>query len=991
MIDEELLLLDSLAYYKELSDDSLNVAIGDFINNKNDNTDPQKYVTYFDNTLWYKDGEGMDNIIDLVNSNPALSSLVIVYPKIKKDDTTSSVCLVDPATNDVYVIYCGNYENLYYRYKEDDIGTWIENVVGSVEADTAEQKRALDFYEESIEAAREYLKEKGFLEKDENERYKKSLNITVSGHSAGGNQAQYVTVAYKRSENYDANNDITKCVSFDGQGFSDEFLEKYKKEISLCAGKITSYCPTTSIVGAMMNPIPGIKQVFIDVGVPEDFIIGFHLPFELIDENGNFKEEGYPSMEYIFLNAYSRFAVDMAQLTPWLDEVKALEGLGMILNDLAHGDGKDALIDGLSNRDTRILLDTIVGEMGIILYTAYVVPEVYAGIKVLTDSYNDLRLIYQMSKEEDLGGAIQKGSQYVVKLAAGLKMFEIGMGMGHPLVALTGFFVGCAFGETMVAVVEEGLEYFFSSLDDIFKDAFSTRRHIADPLVIDLDGDGFEITSVMNGVYFDDNNEGLAEKTQWVSPDDGLLAIDLNGDGIINDGSELFGTSTIMPDGSLAKSGFEALMQYDTNGDGVIDENDDMYSRLLIWQDLNSDGISQSDELRTLAEMGIKSISLSAGMVDGINTADITYDDESTSHIGEFYFDAELYNTKEKEITEISDDIAGLPDIKAIGNVKSLHTLMQNDSTGVLKGYVESFAASDDNNEKEQLITKILYFITGACDVAYGSRGTNFDAKKLAVIEAFMGRNFVGTEGSNPVDSAAPLLEEIYTGIHEMYFNLLNGATKLKDYMTLIFMTDKDGKAYIDTTLFNEYVKICAEKGTDMKSVVADMGRYILTVGSANINSFTDYIQAYVGMEDYMQEIGKISGCNIYLGSEEDDTISVNGNHVIIIGIAGDDKIYGGLGDDYIIGGKGNDYLQGGTGADTYIFNLGDGQDIINNWDTYNWTSDKILFGEGIREEDIRVRRSGNDLILENVNNEDRILRILLHRKRGVCRRNSMG
>lgn len=45
--------------------------------------------------------------------------------------------------------------------------------------------------------------------------------------------------------------------------------------------------------------------------------------------------------------------------------------------------------------------------------------------------------------------------------------------------------------------------------------------------------------------------------------DDGLLAIDLNGDGIINDGSELFGSSTAMPDGSIARLGFEALAQYD--------------------------------------------------------------------------------------------------------------------------------------------------------------------------------------------------------------------------------------------------------------------------------------------------------------------------------------------------------------------------------------------------------------------------------------------
>lgn len=66
-----------------------------------------------------------------------------------------------------------------------------------------------------------------------------------------------------------------------------------------------------------------------------------------------------------------------------------------------------------------------------------------------------------------------------------------------------------------------------------------------------------------------------------------ILAIDLNGDGIINDGSELFGSSTVMPDGSIARLGFEALAQYDENGDGIIDEKtvhitDYLYGRIII-------------------------------------------------------------------------------------------------------------------------------------------------------------------------------------------------------------------------------------------------------------------------------------------------------------------------------------------------------------------------------------------------------------------------
>ena len=141
------------------------------------------------------------------------------------------------------------------------------------------------------------------------------------------------------------------------------------------------------------------------------------------------------------------------------------------------------------------------------------------------------------------------------------------------------------------------------------------------------DGDGFEILDVEDGVYFDEDNVDLTEKTQWVDADDALLAMDLNGDGVINDGSELFGSSTVLADGSLAKTGFEALAQYDSNGDMVIDEQDEKFSEMLLWQDGNTDGISQANELYTLEKVGVESISLNSSVSSGVNSADVTMAD----------------------------------------------------------------------------------------------------------------------------------------------------------------------------------------------------------------------------------------------------------------------------------------------------------------------------------------------------------------------------
>jgi hypothetical protein len=102
------------------------------------------------------------------------------------------------------------------------------------------------------------------------------------------------------------------------------------------------------------------------------------------------------------------------------------------------------------------------------------------------------------------------------------------------------------------------------------------------PLVLDLDGDGVETTTVANGIYFDHDGNRFAEKTSWAGYDDGVLVWDRNNDGIINDGKELFGDQTILKNGSLASNGFQALAEWDDNHDGKIDVNDSIWSNLKV-------------------------------------------------------------------------------------------------------------------------------------------------------------------------------------------------------------------------------------------------------------------------------------------------------------------------------------------------------------------------------------------------------------------------
>jgi len=134
------------------------------------------------------------------------------------------------------------------------------------------------------------------------------------------------------------------------------------------------------------------------------------------------------------------------------------------------------------------------------------------------------------------------------------------------------------------------------------------------PLVFDLQGGGIELVSREEGVAFDLMGSGRAVQTGWVGRGS-LLALDLDGDGQVSSGRELFGEATLLISGVAAHDGFAALAQYDRsirggNLDGRIDIEDEVFMLLRLWTDSNLDGQSQPEELISLTDAGVSAIGL---------------------------------------------------------------------------------------------------------------------------------------------------------------------------------------------------------------------------------------------------------------------------------------------------------------------------------------------------------------------------------------------
>ena len=524
------------------------------------------------------------------------------------------------------------------------------------------------------------------------------------------------------------------------------------------------------------------------------------------------------------------------------------------------------------------------------------------------------------------------------------------------------------------------------------------------------------------------NNNGFAERTGWIDEHDGFLVRDINGDGRINNGSELFGNHTLLANGKKAANGFDALKELDSNGDGKITRADDAWSELRVWQDRNQDAWSAKGELYTLDELGITELNTeytTSKLVDSSGNAhkqqsNAVMQDGSSVAVTDVWFATNLADTQQIHQQVVSDEISKLPEIRGFGNVPDLRQAMMNNDA--LKQAVKNYLTAD-KEQRQQLLDSLIYLWAGSDKIDAKSRGDYIDARRLVALEALTGEPFLQT-GSlpNPLINASKILTDEYhkfaryvaanldafgnpifkqviddeTGIEiydwsDLYTQLSLDITKNPDKLAEYTDWLRIAKGLItysgaqqpnldlnQTTLISQIEQLYLQSP---KETFVALGKILANV--------PDWVELRLLLAQYIQEAQQTGVLDSYVaalsnnaitllnatkGTDKDDVLQdlewTSKKDVRLSAGAGNDTLIGGMGNDGLYGGAGNDTLIGGAGNDYLVG--GDGSDtyVFNQGfgqDTvYDYGSgDKnVLQFNGINAAEISAQKSGSDLLL---------------------------
>ncbi len=523
----------------------------------------------------------------------------------------------------------------------------------------------------------------------------------------------------------------------------------------------------------------------------------------------------------------------------------------------------------------------------------------------------------------------------------------------------------------------EELDSMTESISNTFGDFLNWRTH-RDPLSLDLDGDGLETMAQagFNGVLFDHDADGIKTATGWIGRDDGFLARDLNGNGQIDSGAELFGDSTRLRNGQLAKNGFAALADLDENADGRVDINDSAFASLRIWKDTNSNGVVDAGELRTLAETSITALN-TAHTTGSTNLADGNQIAERGSYVGannQLGLLGDLNFSESNFHRTFTDHIAptvrtrNLADAKGAGMVRDLReaatlsdtvaTLVEQYSAVTTRSVqmtridwllaawarTSGFQASEDITSNYN----IVFQTSAATQGLLG--GTNAERiARLSVLERFNGSSYlevlqrrdpatfgsigsVGVAGQTPTIniSEAQLisLDQAYNQLRGYAYEALVLQTRLKPYVDAISLDfDADTGLVMNTSALrqrfeqafasdavNAAIDLCEfNRGMAANLIDADWNGYSLLEQQLRTAPVTSALLAVLAEFDIQRPS---AGSDTLAGTAKADVLLGNDAANGLDGGDGNDVLAGGAGDDMLRGSNGDDTLYGGAGND---------------------------------------------------------------------------
>ncbi len=276
---KELLLLSNYIYISaSLSEGTIKNTIDKYRDINGRFTDRSISGAAVGNSLNNKEIKTIFSEIDKeIKQNPEFGDLSV--SKKVNDRDIRAICFTDKSGNNPVVVFRGT---------GGTQGAWIDNFEGAYEEDTRIQKKA-----------------EKFIKNDCNDYN----NITVTGHSKGGNLAQYVTI--KQPDK------IKKCISYDGQGFGEEFIANNASEIKTSSAKITSISGYNDYVNGLLTDVAQNKMYVNN----STSIVDAHSPVTLLTEN-RFDANG----NIISIRNQGIIAAKVDQVTDHLS------------NDIAHAD-----------------------------------------------------------------------------------------------------------------------------------------------------------------------------------------------------------------------------------------------------------------------------------------------------------------------------------------------------------------------------------------------------------------------------------------------------------------------------------------------------------------------------------------------------------------------------------------------------------------------------------------------------------------------------